>query len=538
MELVLTVVGLLAAIYAIIPRYRQLDLSLKLGWFSWLTIGICLLYIVCLDFYDYIASHVGQIIPWSWPNGITPEKAIHIAIVVLIVYLVLRWHFANLTKQNIFKFQKLTEELIWESQYSELISLLERHLIQLFKIARADFVLNRIRSKLAPPLWHELNKLRAQRYVASARHSLYDKVRSKLKGVLRKVSVILPRYEKEQNAAQECIRLALLSRPCVEAISRIRPYLGIRILREFSDKFERFDFLNLYLKELLGNQGSILYSELANNQNLSGNNRYQIPETNRLLYYLFIDAKVAQELDAYKPVGEFALQELDRQALDPIADPYNKKMDDFESEASRSPLVATIHFFSIMVTEALFQGIEWHMWLYYFPHIVKKIVHNYAPSDPQTDFSAEWPIRYNFLIYRIVETLRDWIEALEEIPSNQANVVLKSATATHENENIPKSSILALGDCLWLILDSDALGDHFQFYVLDIVFRIYFHLLSLHLDDYAVVLLASIRAGGSYSRDDDEKYKSRLLAGFNSLEKEYVIKYDPVQIEDLKRGLG
>jgi hypothetical protein len=46
-----------------------------------------------------------------------------------------------------------------------------------------------------------------------------------------------------------------------------------------------------------------------------------------------------------------------------------------------------------MVTAAEYQGIQWHMWLYYFPHFIEGLVKIYDTSDENIDLSDEWPTR-------------------------------------------------------------------------------------------------------------------------------------------------
>ena len=131
---------------------------------------------------------------------------------------------------------------------------------------------------------------------------------------------------------------------------------------------------------------------------------------------------------------KFALRELDRLAADPAANRYNQAWREFEErEAWRSPICATIRFFDIMVQAALLQGIELHIWLYYFPPIVERMVRNYAPSGPLVDLDLTGPTPYNCLIYDAVSVTREWVKTAEKVPADQPNVVLRSNQADHEN---------------------------------------------------------------------------------------------------------
>ncbi|HET8924932.1 MAG TPA: hypothetical protein VFN26_18275 [Candidatus Acidoferrum sp.] len=111
---------------------------------------------------------------------------------------------------------------------------------------------------------------------------------------------------------------------------------------------------------------------------------------------------------ATRPVGDFAIAYLGELARDHGADPYNRAMRDFEeTRVWQSLIFAVIRFFDIMVREALFQGIEWHMWLYYMPLFVKGIARDYRVDDPLADPDDEWPIRYSFRLYESFSVMRD-----------------------------------------------------------------------------------------------------------------------------------
>jgi len=227
--------------------------------------------------------------------------------------------------------------------------------------------------------------------------------------------------------------------------------------------------LNLYVTALLSDTSSILYYEIQNNQNISSSHRYYIIESNRFLYYLLRDAKVGEKLSVWKPFGDYSLSCIDSQARNPDKNQYNQDMGDYyENGKWKCPLFITIRFFDIMVSEALYQNIQWHMWLYYFPIIVERIERNYSPQGPLVKEISEWPIKYSYLLYQVVSTLCSWVRALRDIPSSQDNVILKSQDTENENGNIPKSTILALCRCFRFILNSGNISTEFKNYLLDL----------------------------------------------------------------------
>ncbi len=325
----------------------------------------------------------------------------------------------------------------------------------------------------------------------------------------------------------------------MSVLARTRPYLGVTVfenLRVQGDKFFREEFANLYLTALMAERSSIFYVELANNRNMAAQHRYRLPPENRFLDFLFRDARVAQDLEIYRFVGEFMLHELDGLSRSPGGDPYNQAYTEDKMLMMQSPLFAGLQFFDVMVTEALFQNIQWHMWLYYTTHFVKNVIRNYRPAeDPLIDPGSEFPIWYSRLLYDIFDSLRGWILALEEIPASQPNVQLTSTRPDHQNDNIPKSAILALCICVREVLLSDKLHPRLTESLMSIVFRTYFDLRRAAQGvRYAEVFRRGLYAGGLDYSTPEPEYLTRLWAAFR---REDRIEYDDGHFTELEAAL-
>jgi hypothetical protein len=296
----------------------------------------------------------------------------------------------------------------------------------------------------------------------------------------------------------------------------------------------------MYLTEMMKNRHSILYGEIQNNQNQLHGTRYDLPDTNRLLHFFLSDANTAKQFGVYKPIGDFVKAHLDALARDPSADPYLQSYEHFEEQGLwRLSVYVGIRFFDIMVNEALWQGIEWHMWLYYVPRFVERMARNYQIIDPLADSQNEFPIVYSFLLYSAFATMRDWVLTVQEIPLEQPNIALKNTRPDHENENIPKSSILALVESLRSVLNSDRIDATFQTYLADIVFNLYFELCAEEKTrPFADVLRAMLIQGGTYLRRSDRNYRERLLQCFEKEQREYRIKHEESDVAELANALG
>jgi hypothetical protein len=148
------------------------------------------------------------------------------------------------------------------------------------------------------------------------------------------------------------------------------------------------------------------------------------------------------------------------------------------------------------------------------------MVRNLNPNEKLVERHTEWPTRYHYALYIITDSLCNWASSVTHIPLTQENVVLESTTADHDNGNIPKSSMLALGQVTRHILTSENVYPEFKVYIMDIVFRTYFELRQTDKTTrYAETLMNSIRNGGHQLIDVSKEYKQTLLDAYDNFDK-------------------
>ena len=330
---------------------------------------------------------------------------------------------------------------------------------------------------------------------------------------------ILPNYESTSEIADELIRVIFSKDDFIDSLSRTRPYFALELLK--TDYFsEKESFFVSYLKCLLRNPSSVLYYEISRILDSPGKYDQEIPQSLRLLHFLLNDAKQAEKMSVWSPIGDEVLHYLEQLSATPDEDYYNFPINDFggrDQKVINSPVYLAIHFFDLMVGRALHQGVKWHMWLYYFPHFVDKIIQNYKPH-ASVDLTAEWPTRYSYFIYLIIQVHEDWMNEVERIiPDKLLDLAVDNVSNHHENGNIPKSSLIALGFSLEKILFSDTISDRFKDYLVEIVFRFYLKLATTRLmGDYAQVLLSIFRSEGIFTTRD---LKSKLKTSFRRIDK-------------------
>lgn len=554
MTLLIAVVGLLATIYAVLPRERRLELRLRLTILDAGTAAIVFLLVLYCEFYPFILSHpVHRIaMAWplqNWPEDLKPSDASDLILLLGIGITAIRMRIRRLSRGNIREFRRLLDELYWAGAYEEIFNFLERHGTALLRLSASDFAIARLRASLRPfPLHNEWSEFLQQ--VENEPGKETSGLSERLKAGVRPITSwvvprlcwlrhFLPDYTKSENLAQSIISDILLSDQFISQMVRQRPYLGLALVAAWKRRRDRTDFIQAYLWKLMEVPSSVLYTELRANGGMRLENRYDLPDTSRLLNFFLSNARVAEENGAYKPIGDYVLMFLDELRQDPTTDPYNRSVGYFqETDQWRSPLYAAIRFFDIMVEEALHQNIEWHMWLYYMPSVVNKMARNYRLVDPLSEEGDEWPNRYAYLIYEIFSSLKNWVRDAAELPRNQANVVLERADCQHENGNIPKSSIKALCECLFHIAASENLGDGLKHSLTDMVFGLFFEIREMSgFQEYATVLLHCIQDVKSYKSEASE-FQNVLRSVFSVEETEYRIKHERADVEELREFLA
>lgn len=509
-----TVAGVAVAIYAVIPKWRRLSIRFRIGPF--VGISLLILTILLVHYYQFIRpletlgfSLSTHLFPSPFTAGELTYITIGVASLALLIKLWLPVYFPH----RIHSLRDLFDELRGAEIYSGLLSVLERNGHFLLRVLTRDYPLWRLRSYVTFPAvivaGMQNDHWTRKWWIPRWSHRPIGKLVQKL-----------PTGDRHVSAALAILRQTLLNRSVVRQLVAKRPYLILQILRW---RFRQQDeFLNLYFQASLKQQDSILYHELMESMTMeSGYHRFSIPESNRLLYFLFSDIDTAIDLGIWKPIGDNVNRFLDR-LYRREDDPYNLSYDpEFDDERARTELYLGLLFFQVMVPEAIYQGASHHMWLMYFEPFTKKMVRNHnLSSDPLVDRDAEWPVRYNYLLYEIITSLENWIltPLQDDRLDPQADHLHVSPDALRHAGNVPSASIRTIGRCTRHIVEADSITYQFKKYILKIVFGLYFRILAEENGNgYGVSLRKAIASGGHVLLDPSQTYRDVLLETLHSL---------------------
>ena len=313
MDLLITVLSLLAAVYAVMPRVTQLSFAVKLTFPVKLLSFFALLATLYLSYYKFFESHGLAIAADKWPAGLAPDKAAPVLLLGVLIVLLVHQLYGSFVPKQIHKFAELAQDLLWMGSMADLVALIDKNIDGFFDILNQNYWHKRLRDWLVPPVSFEWIVARLERTPHKERNLRFLAAR-------RQLAKLLPDYTEEQRAAAELASTVLLSETFITALASMRPYLAITILQRRNSKFEQEKFLERYIKAITSNPTSILYVELAAAETIS-EERWAIPESCRLLGYFFGDIKVAEALGIWKPVGNIAVRHIKDLKADPENDP-------------------------------------------------------------------------------------------------------------------------------------------------------------------------------------------------------------------------
>ena len=427
-EALLTVATLLAAVYQLLPTERRMSLRLRIRTLDVIAAVLAVALIHYIKFFPVLhAVGVPAFGPWRW--GFEADSTSYLILMSTAAFVSLRLRSAPLHFGKIETFQDLAESLLFGGRYAELLSLLERYLPDLGRmIGRAD-PWARVEAWVKP----RDRVLILNKVVSLDGRSLDEGVfiRAVSPRLRAAVSDLLSR-EQSRRVAERVLDRTLFSQPFVEYLAKARPYFALDVL-QLPKRFSRASFLRMYVDSLMRDRDGVLYEEIRNNQNSSGQGRYEIDPLNPLVHFFFGEPFRAEELALYKPVGDLIISRIRELNRNRESDQYRKPLRDFFEEGKWGcPIFAGRCLFDYMVTEGLHRGVHWHLWLMYFEYWVTYIVHNMEALDVDVDLTREWPTPYHFLLYDLFDRQRDWITAAASLDRSLASVQLKDGTIASE----------------------------------------------------------------------------------------------------------
>lgn len=464
----LTMLGLLAAVWAVIPVNSKLGFRLSLWWFERIFIVAMLAVIHLVVFESLLLYFVGfPITPAWWP--LDKNATLYLLCLVLALFIYGRNSGSKITKWNIGVFDELTTSLLHAGKFDELSELLQRYLESVLDLASSDGVRSRLAAAIRSSRGDFHITIEDDGRVTLGKNdpvSWYSRQFFSIRDWL--ADVIGPSERAKRRARMVANRL-LSSTKLTARLAISQPYLCLRIMDRAIQVFDGFQ--DIFFEELLANDSSILYSEVMGNDNYAGGQgqRLRLPEENRLIRFYCADVAVAGKLGVYRSIGEAVLKRIDED--DFLEKKLNGRLLTFvDASKKRDPVYIGIYFFRILVLEGLHQRSNDHLWLHYMPHFAQRLVDRARAVRPGDEFE-EFPTPLAYLLYEVVSTTCDWIRDAEVL--TEPGEVVSRDGSEGSNIYISFEASEALGRVLKPVLESDKFTDKYKTMIFGVVLHLF-----------------------------------------------------------------
>ena len=210
MDSLITVLSLLAAVYAMMPRVTQLSLAVKVTYSTYLMCVMALLATLYLSYYQFFESHGWAIAATKWPFGVELAKAAPLVLLGTLFVLIVSLRHGSFAPRQIRTFCELAQGLYWMGSMAELVTLMDKNIEGFFDILNQNHWHKRMRGWLVPPLSFETMIVYYQRNPRPEPDRRFLLIR-------RVIAKLLPDGSEQQKAAAELASTVLLSetRRCV-----------------------------------------------------------------------------------------------------------------------------------------------------------------------------------------------------------------------------------------------------------------------------------------------------------------------------------
>lgn len=407
----LTMLGLIAAVWAVVPSTARLSFRLSLNWFDWVVIWAVLL-IIHGFFFEPVFTALGfpTFGPWLW--GFDKSATQYLLFLLLATFVYWRSRRTRLTRWNLGLFDDLTTSLLHAGKHEELADLLQRHLVSALDLAASTSVRSRLANAIRPPHPSFEVVIHDDGSISLGAGAPTSWLFRRWFSFREWLADLVGPSQRVQRRAAIVVKQLLSSRRLTAHLAIARPYLCMEVMERATRLVDGFQ--DEVFDALLANEASVFYSELKNNDNFGeGGRRLALPDENRLLRLYCVDVDVAARLGVYRSVGEAVLARIDADEV--LEKKLNGRLLTFQEVGKHhDPVYAGIWFFRIMVLEGLHQRVADHLWLHYMPHFASRLVDRAREVRPE-DENYEFPTPLAYLLYEVVDTTAVWVRDAEAL---------------------------------------------------------------------------------------------------------------------------
>lgn len=508
----LTILGVIAAVWALVPQISKLQLRFCMSRLDWTIVGFVLLLIHYLVFAPALVE-LGLYSSFGpWRFGFNSNAAVYVLLLIIAAYFFWKTRSPKLIRGKIVIFREMLESLILTKRYDELVLHVEPQLPRLIEFSRRES-------------WFVRLIYRVKRNGIFTVLARDGKQPTAMRAQRKKLSLIPAWFSgsaKSKTQAGEVLQSLVISSELTRSLTLNHPYFCLKLLG--TEEAIRNDFTNEFLDAMLEAPGSQLYVELKNNRNLNGGARLALPESNRILRFFFEDPNVAVKLGVYQAIGDAVCRRLDEDKV--LISKLNEPLGSYyDLGRYRCPINSGITLFEIMVHEGIHHGLHDHMWLHYFQHFARSILSQLQQVPEEPSFQ-EWPTPLHYLLTRLFSVAIGWMEQCGRIRRPNTNLAVERAG--FDELYISKEAAKSIGEMMQAIIPSTTIPVYFKRKLLGLVITSHNNLRGqLGLVEVATVLNKATIFGAQMPTKCS--YRSALLTHFRELDHRLV--GDAVQFE-------
>lgn len=279
----LTMLGLIAAVWAVVPNTAKLSFRLSLNWLDWLVIWSLML-IIHGFFFEPVLTTLGLPILGDWLWGFDKSTTQYLLFLLLAAFVYWRSRKTRLTRWNLGLFDELTASLLYAGKHEELADLLQSHLVSALDLAAAKSVGTHLAEVIRPPRPSVQVILQDDGSIRLGASAPTNWLFRSWFGFRERLTDSLDPPQGIQQRAAKVVKRLLSARKLVRYLAIAHPYLCIAVM-ERATRLED-EFQDEFFSALLADESSVLYSEIKNNHNFcNAGRRLALPEDNRLLRF-------------------------------------------------------------------------------------------------------------------------------------------------------------------------------------------------------------------------------------------------------------
>lgn len=310
----LTLLTLLVAIYALLPRVTKLRAKLGLG-LQRLLAGLAFLLVLYIHFFQQINNvclaewgEVCEHLPSFTGDLFSRSES---SFIVALAWSILAWVIHKLfsrpkASSSLPTISKIVDNLIYEQRHAELIDLVEPWLPLIDRASRRSLPLQKLHDRIISMKREGFGQFQNnyKKRHSSGRGSSLRAFTAKRRHRIANLANMIPAQRRAESEAIGIVRALCQSNDLRNYVIKVRPYFALPILSMRGSE----NFSDAYFTGLISDTNSILYQEFEKNSRFPPS--IQPLEGNQILGALFNDASVAEKLSVWNPITNHALARL------------------------------------------------------------------------------------------------------------------------------------------------------------------------------------------------------------------------------------